>query len=395
MFKKILFCTFFILIFLIPSKQDPNAKTWERHNTIVLADSILAAIDRGDSVGIYGCKIVGQLTKEGEWGRPDTIKSYIDVRGSTFFETVFFEYCYFMEEVVFYDDTLHKYAGFSQVSFINSARFTQTTFDTSASFFKSAFYEDAFFDGTTFREEADFSTVMFKKRADFSRYEISRARGYVFKNTAFYGDANFYNSIFDGDANFSFATFDGQIDLRFIRFNKMNIFWKQLKGGLICDPPVCFKLIKQYDEQRQLNGVDGVYLYMKDQERMEKFWLWRYLEYWFIQLTCGYGVKPWRPLITSALVIILFTFIYLILDTQEQEPLNLGLANPGHQTFKWRPSRGFYYSINTFIIGAPLNWTVGNDHSQKWFRIWTTIERTFGWILLVLFVVTLTRKFIR
>jgi hypothetical protein len=58
MSKKILFCSLFILIFLIPSKQDSNATTWERHNTTVHADSMLAAIDRGDSVIIDSCEIL-------------------------------------------------------------------------------------------------------------------------------------------------------------------------------------------------------------------------------------------------------------------------------------------------------------------------------------------------
>jgi hypothetical protein len=47
MFKKFVFLTVLIFITLTAWKQDPNAKTWERHNTTVSADNTLAAIERG------------------------------------------------------------------------------------------------------------------------------------------------------------------------------------------------------------------------------------------------------------------------------------------------------------------------------------------------------------
>jgi hypothetical protein len=349
MSKKILFCTLFFLIFLIPSKQDPNAKAWERYNTTVHADSIIAAIDRGEDIEIDHCEIFGlRMINKGTPERPDTTTSFISITNSTFHVPVYFHDCYFLSTVGFDGSTFNEMVSFWDATFYTDAWFQGTTFKKGANFYSSTFCENAHFLGVTFR-----------------------------------------------DAYFTGTTFDGKVDLRRIEFEDIYILWKQLKGHVIGHLPDYFKLMENFEQRRQLGDADGVYLFLKDHERMEKRWYIRYPEYWLIQLTCGYGVKPWRPLITSALVIILFTFIYLILDSQEKEPLNLGLANPGSQTFKRRPSRGFYYSINTFIIGAPPNWTVGNGHSQKWFRIWTTIERALGWILLVLFVVTLTRKFIR
>jgi hypothetical protein len=359
MSKKILLCTLFIAIFLIPSKQDPNAKTWKRSNTTVDAESTLAAIDRGDSVIIDSCEIFGPVIKRGTWEIPDTITSFIRIWHSSFYDTVSFFSCCFMKAV-----------SFQTTLFRSPAIFSKTTFKQTGDFL-----------GSTFHGTADFSDATFEK-------------GAIFWASIFEKDVDFWSAKFSG-ALFLGATFRKEVNFSPEEFQGIAISWEQLEGHLSSTSYYYYKLMKWFEDQRLLDDADGVYLFLKDQERMEKRWYIRYPEYWFIQQTCGYGVKPWRPLITSALVIILFTFIYLILDTQEKEPLNLDLANPGRQTFKWRSSRGFYYSINAFIIGAPPNWTVGNGHSQKWFRIWTTIERTLGWILLVLFVVTLTRKFIR
>lgn len=62
----------------------------------------------------------------------------------------------------------------------------------------------------------------------------------------------------------------------------------------------------------------------------------------------------------------------------------------------------FYFSFQTFIIGVVSDWypteefliRIKNKRLLK-FRTLSMIEGALGWILLVLFVVTLTRKFIR
>jgi hypothetical protein len=105
-------------------------------------------------------------------------------------------------------------------------------------------------------------------------------------------------------------------------------------------------------------------------------------------------VDPLRPIATSLIVISLFFVAYCVIDIKEKDlsPRILGLNG-----VFWSLYNGLYYSINTFIAGAPANWCPKDESKARFylFRILTTIERTLGWILLVLFVVTLTRKFIR
>lgn len=70
MFKKSLFFTVLILIMQIPGKQDTTAKTWPPGSKIP-ADSIIAAIERGDSIILDGCKISGRLEEVLDWETPD------------------------------------------------------------------------------------------------------------------------------------------------------------------------------------------------------------------------------------------------------------------------------------------------------------------------------------
>lgn len=470
MSKKILFCSLFILIFLIPSKQAPNAKTWERNDTTVSADSILAAIDRGDSVIIYGCEILGLLKKGSIWETPDTIKSYIWICSSTFLNAVSFENCCFIKKVSLYDDTLSNYVRFFKVSFDDDVDFSGIVFKSLASFSQSKFSGYANFIKAIFHESADFSDATFKKlgssasfwsdtfhthvsfnhthfkgSVDFTHTTFGEGAtffgvGATFRDATFDGDADFMDANFGGPAffvrtafsklakaNFSWATFDtytsfmyasfegttdfshtgfggsadfsrttfgGQVILNPKEFKNIYISWKQLKGYLVYDPSANLRLMKHFEENRQLVSADGVYLFLKDHERMNKSRLRRYFEYWLIQQTCGYGVKPQRVLATSGLVIIFFAIFYYLIKIREPKwALGAGLKRIGIKAWN-----ALYFSINTFVIGAPIEWTPEDTRSSKrhyLFRILTTVERTFGWILLVLFVVTLTRKFIR
>ncbi len=62
----------------------------------------------------------------------------------------------------------------------------------------------------------------------------------------------------------------------------------------------------------------------------------------------------------------------------------------------------FYFSVQTFVIGVVSDWYPTEDFLVRsknkrffGFRTLSMIEGALGWILLVLFVVTLIRKFIR
>jgi hypothetical protein len=346
MSKRILFCSLFILIFLIYSKQDLNAKTWPPGSKIP-ADSIEAVIRSGEELFIDSCEILDTLIitaweePKGSWVTLKDIWGLIRIVNSTFHDPVSFSYC--------------------------------------------CFHKDVYLEGNTFIEEARFDESTFAGLADFM-------------DSRFKGHGSFFQVVLKGDAYFGRTSFDSTVSFSLEEFgNLYYLRWKQLDGQLVYDEYLTmsmYALARYFEERRQLDDADGVYLFLKNQERMEKPKLQRYLEYWFIQLTCGYGTRPLRALATSGLVMVLFAiFYYLIKIREPKKALGAGLRRIGMKAYN-----GIYFSVNTFVIGAPLEWTPEDTQSSTkhyLFRILTTVERTLGWILLVLFVVTLTRKFIR
>ena len=297
-------------------------------------------------------------------------------------------------------------ADFQNSEFLGNARFGRITFGADADFRSSRFHgNDNAFVNSVFDSIADFSWTWFKKDASFIQttfggdadfFKAQFDRHARFTDVVFEGSVDFRSASFAADTRVSKTNFRRKIDLRSIEFEKNILYvpWNALKTHLICNPPVYLHLMKYFEEERRLGDADGVYLALKNNERMEKTNLQRYLEYWLIQQTCGYGVKPWRPLLASLIVIMVCSCFYYKLVIRDDK---FAIANSGWKRFKQRFRNSVYYSFNTFISGAPPGWILEQEQPKKVFRfrIITTIERTLGWILLVLFVVTLTRKFIR
>jgi hypothetical protein len=349
MSKKILFCSLFILIFLIPSKQDPNAKTWPLGSKIP-ADSILAAIERGDSIDIRSCEIVGSLIKEGTPERPDTIRSFILIVSTTFHDTVSFNFCYFMKRVVF---------SFNR-------------FKNLVSLLLTTFVEDASFWGCIFRGDVDL------------------------RLTTFCGGAFFYE-----------AEFEGLVDLSPREYDYIDITWEQLKDHLVYRRTADYKLMKYFEEQRQLDDADGIYLFMKDQERMQKSPWVRYPEYWFIQLTCGYGRKPLNTFILSIVLVTLFAVFFTnskAIKEIEKESGHRRWRRLYREIPKTRRKRFYYalyFSLHTFIIGVVSDWhatdefLIGNSKKRGIrlfrFRTLSMIEGALGWILVIILIISLER----
>jgi hypothetical protein len=332
---------------------------------------------------------------------------------STFHDTVRFLSCCFLRDVCFDSSIFLEKVSFFHTTFNGVSAFSGVSFHNLSSFSYSTFTQDVNFSGATFSEGADFLSTIFGGYASFGGATI-RTLAYFFEArfdttvnfsgvecglglfvmATFNGDAFFRDASFE-KANFRKAQFGGIVDFSLKEFKDVAVSWDQLKGHLWFFKPTVYKLMKYFEEQRQLDDADGVYLFLKKNETFEMKW-YELTKYWgyLMWMTCGYGVKPQRVLATSGFVIIFFTIFYYLIKIREPKwALGAGLKRIGIKAWN-----ALYFSINTFVIGAPIEWTPEDTRSSKrhyLFRILTTVERTFGWILLTLFVVTLTRKFIR
>lgn len=412
MFKKILFLTL-LIYFGINFYQSSLVYGFYGKHIKVEATQIIDVIKRGEGVMLDSCTIVGPVRVVDSRDHTDTIKSFILIARSSFQDSVMFNKCIFLQPVsfrgcVFGDDvyfgkiSFRVNTTFDNVVFENHVTFDSTFFDGLTDFENANFHDETYFTESIFERDVLFRHVFFEKPACFFGDSF---KAYTdFGQSFFNSTANFWRSKFSGQTFFTDITFNEDIvltdaefsnDVSFFlaKFKNIYVRWYQLKGFLRYDAAFISNLVKNFEELRRLDDADETYLFLKDHERITKYWFSRYLEFWFIQQTCGYGVKPLRPLATSFVVVILFTTLYFIFALQEK---GIPLPNSGSKRFWKKLWNAFYYSINTFIVGIPANWKVENKPKDFFaFRVLTTTERTFGWILLAVFVVTLTRKFIR
>lgn len=399
MLRKMILKILVVLFCITFHSLNTQAGVFEKYSTKVLADSLISAIDRGDSILIESCIIIGPIIKEVPSGRTDTIKSFIAISQSTFSDEVYFINCHFNEGVFFIDDSLTKDVVFHTASFVREAtfllttfggvtRFSITNFGGPASFSYARFEGDAYFDDAAFDSSAFFVVASFGRGADF-------------RHSKFGGDVDFSGSAFGGVALFVGAEFHGKANFSPKEFKDIDISWKQLKGHLVYDGTANYKLMKYFEEQRKLKDADGIFLFLKDQERMEKHPLIRYPEYWFIQLTCGYGRKPLNTFIFSILIVILFAVFFA--DSRaikEIEPTASGK----------RFYNALYFSVHTFIIGIVSNWhpsdeflidrtiriklfkfRINKEIKCFKFRTLSMIEGALGWILVIILIISLER----
>jgi hypothetical protein len=394
MFKKTPFFSFLIFNTLISWAQNSSAEIYARGSRIQ-ADSIILELKRGERIFCDSCEIFGDLVVKGTEAVPDTIRSWIIITGSTFHNSISFSYCDFTNEVSLQSNTFGRDFVFWRVSF-------SADFSVSGSIFK----ESAYFLGATFRGATSFYGADFQKTADFEYSTFRETTALQARPLAMW--FRLKEDTFKILNKLPLTTFQGTVDFAPLEFKDISISWKQLKEHLLYNQTANFKLMKHFEEKRMLDDADGVYLFLKNGERMEKGWYIRYPEYWFIQLTCGYGTRPLNTLTLSGIIIVLFAVFYTKSNAIREIEKEFGHRKRRRKyrivckSFWKRFYDALYFSVHTFIIGVVSDWHPTDEFLIRTkkirlfkFRTLSMIEGALGWILLVLFVVTLTRKFIR
>jgi len=114
--------------------------------------------------------------------------------------------------------------------------------------------------------------------------------------------------------------------------------------------------------------------------------------------TCGYGVKPFRVLLFSLGVILIFTLFFHQNGAIEERKKEI-LSSKDDIRNKWlRLKDAFYFSVNTFTTVGYGDWY---PTSKKFFlgfisfRVLAIIEGASGWFLMALFLISLGQKYIR
>ena len=335
----------------------------------------------------------------------------IDFSGTTFINADFQE-SVFSKFANFEDAIFTGYASFANVRFIDDVSFTDAQFteDTLVRFDQAVFQKDAFFWGrhgknivfggkstfsyAVFHGLAEFSAAVFRGKADFC---FCRFFGESIRllNTQFYdkvsfigskakGTADFINDKFNNTLDFSYASFyiadfsasnfENHLYLTGAMFTRVNVQWNTIKNQLICDDPVLLALVSNFRTLGQFDDSDNCYYLYRHRIQEQRSFGLRKLFDLLSCVSCGYGVRPFRPLCFSAFLITIFAFLFWY-----GKGIN-GLQSVGD---------AFYYSALAFTANSKSIIWIG---TYKYIGL---IEGFIGWFSMALFLVTLGRTWLR
>jgi hypothetical protein len=329
----------------------------------------------------------------------------LQFNNATFNEDAQFDKAKFNDKVEFRDHTkFNETASFRDATFTMLADFEDAQFSKKVDFTDTEFNDDAKFKSATFNDNASFMDVSFKK-ADFGFAKFVQTAN--FNHTEFNDEANFQNALFNDTAYFILARFKDRAYFTGASFNDtvdfsdadifltMKINWSQLEGKLVYDGYYYQTLIRNFETLGQSDDANDAYYKYKVEKRKHinikslRGLSRRPLEFLFLDFSCGYGVKPLNPLGCAVIIILLFACFYRLIEDKEN--------NKSHSdsSLKDRILKFVFLSVSIFTtLGLLNNWKTAEDH-ETWFHFLAIMEALLGWLIMALFVISLTMTWIR
>ena len=270
---------------------------------------------------------------------------------------------------------------FDHSSFLGLVDFDGTVFSQAANFSDSHFQEDAGFSESQFQGEANFSRAHFTTEANFSRARFSDAD---------FGRGRFYRSFHLSNAKvytlrLSDAIFEdsSSIHLKDLNYNRIVVRWNSIRDNLPYNGSVYLTLIKNFRNQEQFEDEDDCYYqYRKEKQARNTKPLAKLIDQ-LAWLSCGYGVRPSHTMLLSLSLIILFTAIYwgghALQPSASADPQSIITLNDA-----------FYFSSMWFLGRAPQNISI-----TEGLEFLTVFETLAGWLLMALFLVTMSKMMLR
>ena len=299
------------------------------------------------------------------------------------------------------------YASFNGALFNGDADFTFAEFSGDASFLRAKFSGHTDFWGAKFNGDADFtyaefsghvyfSEALFNDDADFTFAEFSSDADFTgalfsdklsskmnFGSASFGGNATFVDTQFSQYADFREARFNNSLNLTHARFDRLELRWGSIEKHLNCDDTAYMALIKNYDNLAWFEDADNcLYDYREWRRENSEFGITKLLDYAAL-VSCGYGVKPRRPLILGLIMVMVCAVYY-----RRTKAIKRHEKEGDHQEANiWD---AFYFSMMTFTTVGYGDWYPLDEHRKL-----VMFEGIVGWLTLSLFLVTLANVVIR
>ncbi|MCU0637500.1 MAG: pentapeptide repeat-containing protein [Methanothrix sp.] len=316
---------------------------------MIKAEEILEKIEKGKSVEyenviIYGDLDLHRLDLPLNKKRLKIIKSSIKIEYSVIKGDVFFDHACFSGLVDFDGTSFTRSANFSGSSFQGDAGFSDAEFAGVANFSRASFATEANFSRARFND-ADFGRARFERN-----FHLVNAKVYTLKlSDAFFPEGSI-------------------IHLKDLNFNRLVVRWNSIKDHVPFNGSVYQTLVRNFRNLEQFEDQDDCYY----QYRKEKH--------------ARSQVRPSHTILLSLSIILLFTGIFLAGDALQP---NAGSGDENGEA-SISLNDAFYFSSMQFLGKTPQNFSI-----IEGFEFVTVMETLLGWLLMALFLVTLSRVMLR
>jgi hypothetical protein len=381
---------------------------FQRENQNISASQVLQALVDGDDIQLSQCTITGvldvnRLFDPAEKFHTDklSLKQSQGYRTLSLSQSIVFDKCIFEENTIFAGPWSEPDS--ITVEFKKDVIFNSSIFKAQARFRNAVFHGTAGFDGCTFGGVVTFKNAIFHQDAKF---RTAAFNGYcLLGNAVFTASARFANTHFAKGANFSEVRFYGHTDFGGVYSSSRavpvydSVFFARRRFG---DDESFWRFVKQSAQEAGYYQLAGECFY---NERCARLWhkfrgqaydiispakkLTRLIlalrllpELVFGRLLFGYGERPVRVLVASALIILSCALFY---------------SQPGSLVYRDGPTepsfpQGLYFSTITFTT---LGYGDFYPAAQGFCRQLAMAEAISGAFLMALFVVCLAKRFSR
>jgi len=291
----------------------------------------------------------------------------------------------FKSGVDFYGAIFKEQAEFSNIGFCwhtTDGGYAQVRFEN------CVFEGNTFFENTYFKGEINFNESRFEKLANF--------KNSVFKDRVLFRGTSFQEADFTG-ARFEEDYEEGELAFRLAKITQQNKGDYHKAGDFYyqeMDYKRKKKLKKIKDSNkplRELYTQDSWYKKLFKSSFLgsvykELIFLGKWFRYVFpfelVRGLCGYGERPWRVIVSSIVMIIVWALYYSLLNS----------ITPLRQSFLSRFGDSLYFSFVTFTT---LGYGDIVPRSISHARILAGIESFFGGFMMALFVLVFSRRWTR
>ena len=381
---------------------------FKREKQSVSASQLLQAIADGDDIALTNCTVTGVLDINRLFDPSEKFQTEKlrvsqegDIKTLVIGQSIVFDKCMFEENVIFA-------APWSEpdsvsVVFESDAVFNSSIFKSQGRFRNATFKGIGSFDGCSFSSVITFRNACFEKEAKLRTVHFS---GYcLFSSAEFKTSARFTNSHFVKGVNFAGARFCGQTDFNGVYASSRSVpAYESVSFGRkrVGDDESFWRFVKQSAQEAGYYRLAGECFY---HERCAGLWykltglnyeglppLKKMLrltssirllpELLLGRLLFGYGERPMRVLLASALIIVFCALFFslpgALIYRQGQAELSF--------------FQGLYFSTITFTT---LGYGDLYPSMEGFYRHLAMTEAIAGGFLMALFVVCLAKRFSR